>query len=150
MAKLRHIALAVPDPRATAAFYVKAFGMREVGTVEHEHVSGVYLSDGVVNLALLKYKTTHLAGADRGPDWVGIHHFGFWVDDIHAARSAAEAAGAKYFAGELPEAADSFYEVKYTDPNGIVFDLTGSGWVGASKDGTQVASAPKPKEVAKV
>ena len=33
MAKLRHIALSVPDPQATAAFYIKAFGMKQVGTV---------------------------------------------------------------------------------------------------------------------
>jgi lactoylglutathione lyase len=27
-----------------------------------------------------------------------------------------------------------FYEVKYTDPNGIVFDLTHTGWRGAVKE----------------
>jgi catechol 2,3-dioxygenase-like lactoylglutathione lyase family enzyme len=150
MAKLRHIALSVPDPEATAAFYAKAFGLKRVGTVDHEHVSGVYLSDGVVNLAILKYKTNHLAGDDRGPDYVGIHHLGFWVDEIHAARTAAEAAGATYFAGELPDAEDSFYEVKYRDPNGIVFDLTGNGWIGASKDVVPAASTPQRKETEKV
>ena len=50
-------------------------------------------------------------------------------------------AGCKYLAGR-PEpkapgaAADahSYYEAKYKDPLGIVFDLTHTGWVGAVKD----------------
>jgi methylmalonyl-CoA/ethylmalonyl-CoA epimerase len=29
---------------------------------------------------------------------------------------------------------DTFYEVKYQDPNGIVFDITHSGWRGAVKE----------------
>ncbi len=30
--------------------------------------------------------------------------------------------------------AHSYYEAKYKDPLGIVFDLTHTGWVGAVKD----------------
>jgi len=33
-----------------------------------------------------------------------------------------------------PESPNSFYECKYQDPNGIVFDLTHNGWVGAVKE----------------
>ncbi len=31
MAKLRHLAIAVPDPHATAEFYMKTFGMERAG-----------------------------------------------------------------------------------------------------------------------
>ena len=31
MAKLRHIAITVPDPAKAAEFYMKAFGMQKVG-----------------------------------------------------------------------------------------------------------------------
>ena len=139
--KLRHIALTVPDPWAAAEFYMQAFGMTKVGETDHVLASGVYLSDGVVNLALLHYKTEAAAGA-RGCDFVGLHHIGFWVDDPHAARQQAEQAGAKWWMGEVPKEGNAFYEVKFHDPNGVVFDISASGWGGASKDGTPNGTGP--------
>ena len=65
MSKLRHIAITVPDPWKTAEFYVRVFGMKKVGETDWENAKGVYLSDGVINLALLNYKTEHAAG-ERG------------------------------------------------------------------------------------
>jgi len=80
MGKLRHIAITVPDPQAAADFYCKAFGMTQVGKSDHALASGVYITDGVVNLAFLHYKTEEAAGP-RGTDFVGLHHIGFWVED---------------------------------------------------------------------
>jgi len=142
LAKLRHIALSVPDPWGAAQFYMEAFGMQKVGETESHLVDGVYLSDGVINLALLKYKTDQLAGEERGKDFVGLHHIGFWVDDAKEARSRVERAGAKYWMGEVPESGEIFYEVKYRDPLGMVFDISAHGWSGASKDGTPKAPQP--------
>ena len=130
MAKLRHIALTVPDPEKAAKFYIDAFGLKRVGQTDWAGASGVYLSDGVMNIALLRYKSEEMAG-HRGRGFVGVHHFGFVVDDVDAARSRVEAAGAKHWMGE-PRDGGGFYEVKYHDPDGIVFDLTESGWAGAS------------------
>jgi lactoylglutathione lyase len=42
-------------------------------------------------------------------------------------------AGGSYLAGR-PTSPNSFYEAKYRDPLGIVFDLTHNGWAGATKD----------------
>jgi lactoylglutathione lyase len=42
-------------------------------------------------------------------------------------------AGGSYLAGR-PTLPNSFYEAKYRDPNGVVFDLTHNGWAGAAKD----------------
>ena len=131
MAKLRHIALTVPDPEKAAKFYMEAFGLQRVGGTDWAGASGVYLSDGVMNIALLRYKTEEMAG-ERGRGFVGVHHFGFIVEDIAEARRQAEAAGAKHWMGE-PSDGTGYYEVKYHDPNGIVFDLTETGWKGASK-----------------
>ena len=90
MAKLRHIALSVDDPEATADFYCKAFDMKRVGRTDSPLAKGCYVSDGVITMALLKYKTDKWAGYvegedERGKDWVGIHHFGVWVDDLEEA-----------------------------------------------------------------
>ena len=129
MAKLRHIAITVPDPEKAAEFYMRAFGMQRVGETDWENARGVYLSDGTINLALLHYKTEQAAGA-RGCDFVGVHHFGFVVDDVAATRAAIEAAGGTHWMGEAKKDG-GFYEVKFHDPDGIAFDITANGWAGA-------------------
>lgn len=152
MAKIRHIALSVPDPWESAEFYMQAFGMTKVGETDSPLARGVYLSDGTINLAILNYKSDEMAGK-VGKDWVGIHHMGFWVDDIDAACKGAKNAGAEYWMGEVPDPSEgnTFYEVKYRDPNGIVLDLSAHGWGGAVKDVTAAAAGPaikKPELVA--
>ena len=122
MAKLRHIALIVPDPEASAKFFEAAFDLKRAGTARR----GIYLSDGVINVALLK---------QEGNEKVGLYHFGMWVDDLDEAEKKVVAAGGKYLAGR-PTSPNSFYEAKYRDPNGVVFDLTHNGWAGATKEVT--------------
>ena len=142
--KLRHIALSVPDPWATAEFYINAFGFKKVGETDSSLARGVYLSDGVMSIALLNYKTDQAAGEERGKDFVGLHHIGMWVDDIAAARADAEAAGGTYYMGEVPVKGNIFYEVKYRDPNGVIFDLTDHGWGGAVKDPETAGASAGP------
>ncbi|MSQ20850.1 MAG: VOC family protein [Betaproteobacteria bacterium] len=146
MAKLRHIAFSVPDPWATAEFYMQAFGMTKVGETDSPLARGVYLTDGTINLAILNYKNDEMAGK-VGKDFVGIHHLGFWVDDIEASKSQASKAGATYWMGEVPseEEGNNFYEVKYRDPDGIVFDLSANGWGGAVRDVVPASESRKIK-----
>ena len=130
--RLRHIAITVPDPEKAAEFYMKAFGLKRVGETDWENAKGVYLSDGEINIALLHYKTEAAAGK-RGREFVGLHHFGFWVDDLKRSREAIEAAGGKHWMGE-PSEDGGFYEVKFHDPDGLVVDITQNGWAGAKKE----------------
>ena len=132
MAKLRHIAITVPDPEKAAAFYIAAFGLERVGATDWDGAHGVYLSDGVMNIALLAYRKEEYAGT-RGRGYVGAHHFGFIVDDVDGTRRAIEAAGGRHWMGE-PAQGGGFYEVKYFDPDGGAFDITENGWTGAAKD----------------
>lgn len=148
MAKLRHIAITVPDPWKAAEFYMRVFGMKKVGETDWANASGVYLSDGTINLALLNYKTDQAAGEWCGRDFFGVHHFGFWVDDVAATRKAMEAAGGRYWMGE-PAEGGGFYEVKYRDPNGVVVDITANGWVGAMKDAPKPAGKARSRRAAK-
>ncbi len=131
--KLRHIALSVPDPWKTAEFYRHAFGLEVVGETDSSLAEGVFLSDGVINVALLHFKSDE-AAQGLGRDHVGLHHFGVWVDDIAEARRRVEAAGGEWLMGEPEVKGGSFYEVKFRDPDGIVFDLSESGWGGAQKN----------------
>lgn len=121
MTKLRHIAMIVPDPEAAARFFEQAFDMKRAGTAHR----GIFMSDGTVNVALLKKETQ--------TENIGLFHFGMWVDDLDEAEKKVIAAGGEYLAGR-PTSPKSFYEAKYKDPLGIVFDLTHTGWAGAVKD----------------
>jgi methylmalonyl-CoA/ethylmalonyl-CoA epimerase len=64
---------------------------------------------------------------------IGLYHFGMWVDDLAEAEKKVFDAGGTYLAGR-PTSPNSYYEAKYKDPLGIVFDLTHTGWIGAAKD----------------
>jgi lactoylglutathione lyase len=126
-ARLRHIALSVPDPDKAAAFFEEAFGMKRVGKAG----IGCYVSDGTINVALLKYDD-EVPGFHKG--YHGLVHFGMWVDDLEETAKKVTAAGGSYFAGRPDTNPNTFYEVKYKDPNGVIFDLTHNGWRGAVKE----------------
>lgn len=131
MAKLRHVAMSVSDPEATAAFYCKTFDMKVVGHTDSPLATGVYLSDGTMSLALLKYKADEWAGMSK--DAQCINHVGFWVDDLDAKSKEIMHNGGAFFR-ELPIEKESlYYELKFRDPNGVIFDISHNGWVGASK-----------------
>ena len=121
MAKLRHIAIIVEDPEKAAKFYEEAFGMTRAGSARR----GIYMSDGTVNVALLKKESEN--------EKLGLYHFGMWVDDLDEAEKKVVDAGGTYLTGR-PTSPSSFYEAKYRDPVGVVFDLTHTGWAGAVKD----------------
>lgn len=140
MAKIRHIALSVSDVATAQKFFEEAFDMETVGKTPK---GSVYMSDGTINIALLNREGRPLGWEGEGL-FYGIDHFGVWVDDIDEARQKAEAAGATFVMGGPPSDAKSFYEIKYRDPLGNLFDLTTSGWTGAVKD---VVPAPE-KETA--
>ena len=127
MAKLRHIALSVKDIETTAAFYAKAFGMQRTPVSEGPTAFRCYLSDGVVNLALLQYKGKEGSGLDDAKAFAGPHHFGFVVDDLGTARADIEAAGGEFFF-DLGKEGEEGFERKFRDPNGIIFDINTTGW----------------------
>jgi catechol 2,3-dioxygenase-like lactoylglutathione lyase family enzyme len=136
MPKIRHIAIASDDPEATAAFYREMFEFEEVGRIgrpgdEKAIAWGVYLSDGVLNLAVLKFQNVDQLG--RGLDYVGLHHFGVLVDDLAACRARLEAAGAPCILEAPPTAPGDppNYETKFRGPEGVVFDVSEHPWIGA-------------------
>lgn len=127
---LRHVALSVENPWETAAFYKETVGLEEVAELDGDLAEGVFLTDGVCNLALLKFKSDE-ASQGTGKDFVGIHHIGFWVDDVIESGKIARGAGARWIMGD-PNNPDG-YEVKHLDLSGIIFDIAAHGWAGAQK-----------------
>lgn len=139
MPKIKHIALSTQDPEATAKFYVDVFGMKQIGRVDHPAVSGFFLTDGDLNVAVLKFKNDAVAGVERGKDFSGIHHIGFQVDSLEeiALRLAAAGAPRRDDVNDAlgvghREARHANVEVKYSGPDGVMLDVSETGWVGAS------------------
>src|SRR5947208_14341548 len=113
--KLRHIAISVPDKEKAAKFYEETFGFERVS----ESRVATRLSDGAMNITLLQFETEEDAGDERGKDFVGLHHFGIWVNDIDTMKQSFEAHGGKYHpgpSGHLPAIAAH----KSRDPYGMV------------------------------
>ena len=132
MAKLRHIAMQVPDLEKAAKFYEKVFEMERVANGDTPFGNALMLSDGVINLALLNFPEG-TKGQINGPDWAGLHHFGFLVDDEDKTAKAIEDNGGEYFT-KLPEGIPGLQaEAKYKDPNGVVFDISAHGWMTSSR-----------------
>jgi catechol 2,3-dioxygenase-like lactoylglutathione lyase family enzyme len=127
MAKLRHIAIAAKDPDAMADFYVKAFDFKIVRSNDGPLAYGHHLSDGTIDLAILRFKTDQLG---RGMDYTGLHHFGILVEDVDDAAKEAEALGGKHYMDQADATRTGGFEVKMYGPEGVLFDIAEHPWTG--------------------
>src|SRR5437868_14968341 len=96
MARIKHIALETDDPAKTDEFYKQHFGLTELYRRPTDPgEKGVWLSDGYIYFAILKYGTEDAPklGPGQSSELRGIHHIGFQVDDIQETAVALEAAG---------------------------------------------------------
>ncbi len=141
MAKIKHIAIATQEPDKTANFYKDVFDLEMVGRVDGENAEGYYLSDGTVNLAILRFKNEVVAG-DQGMEYSGIHHVGFQVDDAASADARLTSAGSsrldavnKTLHGGMGQGhGGKNVEYKYSGPDGVMLDVSVGGWVGTGGD----------------
>ena len=129
MAQIKHIAIRTRDVDQTAAFYKDAFGLTQVGMGKN----GVYLTDGHLNIAILKYQQ----GKDGEPLKLGVDHIGFQVDDLDTALAQIESLRGIRLTEQTEvspsNAAErqSYYEIKCVGPDEQVIDISSVGWVGA-------------------
>ena len=123
MAKLRHIAMLVEDIEKTAAFYEQSFGM----TRARQSDTAIALSDGVVSLVVIHPSNPNM----KGETVRGLHHIGFLIDDMKAVTDKVEANGATFHGGILGTGSGLETERKYSDPNGVNFDITMPEYAGA-------------------
>jgi catechol 2,3-dioxygenase-like lactoylglutathione lyase family enzyme len=133
MAKLRHVSVKVDDLEAAAKLYSEVFEMKEVGRAgPMTNTGAIYLSDGVMNLALIKL----LPGASNwNPE--GLNHLGFVVEDMDEAIARAEAHGATSMQDNMDKetaaALGATWETKMQLPDGVAFDFSVHGWPGNSQ-----------------
>ena len=159
MARIKHIALVTDDPVKTAEFYKQHFGLTELyrrpsATGEN----GVWLSDGYIYFAILKYGEGDAPklGPGQSSDLRGIHHIGFQVDDVAAKEAELKAAGVapvpmthremrERVAGGPPS--DSV-NLKYLGPDAVQFDVRQRGWDESISLGMDLYELTPAKEAA--
>jgi catechol 2,3-dioxygenase-like lactoylglutathione lyase family enzyme len=135
MPKLKHVAITTHDVEKTAKFYVEVFGMKEIGKIDDPGTRGCFLSDGDINLAILDFKNDQAAGVERGRGFTGIHHIGFEVESLAAIAERLAAAGAlrrrdvEQALGVIEGERKHNVEVKYTGPDGVMLDVSETGWL---------------------
>ena len=95
--RISHIALKVTDLDATAGFYKDVFGFTEIARHhDGDHVS-LHLTDGYLDLALVKYKSEESVIGQIAGTETCIHHFGIDVPDVDGYKKTLESWGADVF-----------------------------------------------------
>ena len=124
MARIKHIALSTDNPAKTAEFYKQVFGLTELRRKPSDTgAEGVWLSDGYIYFAILKQGSEDAPNLGEGASTVkGVHHIGFYVDDLEEACKTIEAADATVCPGS------STSNRKYKGPDGLMIDMRARGW----------------------
>jgi catechol 2,3-dioxygenase-like lactoylglutathione lyase family enzyme len=139
MARIKHIALVTDDPAKTAEFYKEHFGLTELYRRPTDTgEKGVWLSDGYIYFAILKYGSEDAPklGPGQSSDLRGIHHIGFQVDDIQATAEALKAANVQPVPMDRSRPREvtpmgppsEAVNLKYLGPDAVHFDVRQRGW----------------------
>jgi catechol 2,3-dioxygenase-like lactoylglutathione lyase family enzyme len=140
MGKLRHIAFISNEPKKLSDFYQKHFGFEECKVFPS---GSRMLIDPLFNLAFLQSRGdqagpavgTHRADGAELERQVGIHHYGFLVDDLNEAVAKLPASLNR---GESPQVSAGVggsegarpAEMRFIDPWGNNVDLSARGFLG--------------------
>jgi catechol 2,3-dioxygenase-like lactoylglutathione lyase family enzyme len=128
-AAIRHIGITTNDPGATADFFINGFGFTEIA--RHPNNEAVIISDGYINVTLLRFKVDRYGGGHPG-----LHHFGIQVDNLEAAEARIAPLGAveqvewNRTYGNQEGTPDRWVgERKWLTPEGIAIDVNPTGWI---------------------
>ena len=142
MSRIVHLALRVDDLERTTQFYTEVFGFAEMNTDKVRDHTSRHLTDGTIDLALIKYdagtQSAESRAAGEGPC---IHHFAVEVPDMRTAEKRIRALGCEIISdpGVVP--------VKFRAPGGTVCELVPEGRY--KKPKVQAKKSPPRKKAAK-
>ena len=122
-----HVAIACPDPAKVERFYTRYFGFRRARVIPLDEEQIVFLRSGDVYLELFQAKGESpgpLAQRD-GPEYPGIRHIAFQVDDVDAklkemGRDARVTLGPLSFDAFIP----GWRTVWVADPGGNIVEIS--------------------------
>jgi catechol 2,3-dioxygenase-like lactoylglutathione lyase family enzyme len=139
MGKLRHIAFISAEPKKLSDFYQKHFGFEECKVFPS---GSRMVIDPLFNLAFLQRRTatvavsgTHRVDGSENEVTVGIHHYGFMVENLDQAVSKLPAsltrgASPQVSAGVGGAEGARPAELRFIDPWGNNVDLSSRGFLG--------------------
>jgi catechol 2,3-dioxygenase-like lactoylglutathione lyase family enzyme len=143
MGKLRHIAFISKEPKKLSDFYQKYFGFEECKVFPS---GSRMVIDPLFNLAFLQQAAaqvaisgTHRADGSENELTIGIHHYGFMVDNLEQAvtrlpENLTRGTTPQVSAGVGgPEGARPA-EVRFLDPWGNNVDLSSRGFLGREEN----------------
>jgi lactoylglutathione lyase len=122
MNRIVHLALKVDDLERTTQFYREVFGFAESNTEKVRDHTSRHLTDGTIDLALIKYdQGTQSAESKAASEGPCIHHFAVEVDDVEAATRQVRSYGCEVISdpGVIP--------VKFRAPGGTVCEIVPKG-----------------------
>jgi predicted enzyme related to lactoylglutathione lyase len=121
MARIVHIALKVEDLVKTSEFYEKVFGFVPLETSKVRDHTSRHLTDGTIDLALIKYDSDDSAEARASGTAPCIHHFAIEVEDIDKHLAEIQRFGCEIISdpGVMP--------VKFRAPGGTVAEIVPKG-----------------------
>jgi lactoylglutathione lyase len=116
MSRIVHLALKVDDLEKTTEFYEQVFGFKEVESKVRDHTSR-HLTDGTIDLALIKYDSEESAESLTSGQGPCIHHFGIEVDDLKEVEAELKRFGCEVVSnpGVIP--------IKFRAPGGTVAEI---------------------------
>jgi catechol 2,3-dioxygenase-like lactoylglutathione lyase family enzyme len=122
---VRHVGIATTDPGRLAEFYKFVFGMKEVARAKTKEVEAIYLSDGTINLGLVK--NSPVAG-------LGLQALGFQVPSIGDIQERLKKPLGLTYKDEPPlelkrdETEGPYKSVHLMDPDSTYIALSEEGW----------------------
>lgn len=117
MSRIVHIALKVDDLEKTSEFYEKVFGFKSTETSRVRDHTSRHLTDGTIDLALIKYDSEESAESKAAGLGPCIHHLGIEVDDIEGYEKEL----AKYGCQIISD--PGVFPVKFRAPGGTVAEI---------------------------
>jgi len=121
MPNIVHIAIKVDDLDKTSEFYEKVFGFKSIETSKVRDHTSRHLTDGAIDLALIKYDTEESGEARAAGLGPCIHHFAVEVDDVERYLAEVRKFGCEVVSdpGVVP--------VKFRAPGGTVLEIVPRG-----------------------
>ena len=117
MPRIVHIALKVDDLEKSSEFYEKVFGFVHTDTGKVRDHTSRHLTDGTIDLALIRYDSEESAEAKAAGSGPCIHHFAIEVDDLEKYLAEIRRLGCEIISdpGVVP--------VKFRAPGGTVAEI---------------------------
>ena len=129
MARLRHIAVCVKDLDKAAEFYANVFEFKKIGREDLDIGSAIYMSDGVINMALLNFKGSE--GSDlKDAKASSARTISASRSTISPRRRRGSRRPAANSSSISATSAHGNFERKFKDPDGVIFDISKHGWQG--------------------